>query len=63
MTTLHEMAQAAEAKGREVSSLLDAQAVERKATHDKLMRELDRLSEGFERAFAAIPKPINPRGE
>lgn len=63
MTTLHETALAAESKGREVSSLLDAQAVQRAADHEILMRELDRLSDAVGMTIAQILKPINPRGE
>ena len=61
MTTLHEMAQAAESKGRETSALIDAQAVERAADHEILMRELDRLSDAVDKAFAQIPKPQAPQ--
>lgn len=63
MVDLHEMAQAAESKGRETSALIDAQAVERAASHETLMDAFDKLDAAFANVFAQIPKPINPRGE
>lgn len=60
MTTLHEMALVAESKGRETSSLIDAQAVERAADHNALMDAFDKLDEAFANVFAQIPKPQAP---